>query len=67
MLAFQYNGSSLILSWPECPPAHLERTLDLGEFVNWATATNQVSYSGGQKTVTIKPTGNSAFYRLVLE
>jgi hypothetical protein len=35
--------------------------------VSWATATNQISVVGGQKSVTVKPMWNAGYFRLVLE
>jgi len=61
------NGADLTLSWPECPAAHLERANTLTAPASWATATNQVATGGGQKRVTLTPTANAGYFRLVLE
>ncbi len=64
-LVAQRNGSNLTLRWAECPAAHLEQAGSLTS--SWSTATNQVSVGGGQKSVTITPTGSAGYYRLVVE
>ena len=64
-LTAQRNGADLMLLWPECPAAHLEQTDSLTS--SWTTATNQVSVAGGQKSVTLTPTANAAYFRLALE
>ncbi len=64
-LVAQRNGSNLTLRWAECPAAHLEQAGSLTS--SWSTATNQVSVGGGQKSVTITPTGSAGYFRLVLE
>jgi hypothetical protein len=66
-LVAQQNGDSLTLTWSECPGARLERAGSLTTSVSWVTATNQVSIIGGQKTVTLTPTGGAGYFRLVLE
>jgi hypothetical protein len=66
-LLVQRNGNDLKLLWPECPAAHLELTTSLTPSASWSTATNQITIAGGQKSVTITPTGNSGYYRLILE
>jgi len=63
----QRGGSSLTLSWPESPAAHLEGAGSLSQPVSWDTVTNQVTIADGRRSVTITPTGNSAYFRLVLE
>jgi hypothetical protein len=65
-LAGQYNGSTLTLTWPECPSARLERAASLTA-PSWAMATNQVSVAGGQKSVNLTPTGSAGYFRLVQE
>ncbi len=65
-LAAQFDGNLMTLSWSECNAGRLERTDTLSP-PNWSTATNQVTVVAGQKTVTIAPTENSAFFRLVSE
>jgi uncharacterized repeat protein (TIGR03803 family) len=66
-LVARRSGKELTLTWPECPGARLERADNLSEPVSWATATNQASIGGGQKTVTLTPTGNAGYFRLVRE
>jgi hypothetical protein len=66
-LAVQRSGNSLTFIWPETPAANLERADSLTPPVNWSADTNQVSTVGGQKSVTLTPTGNAGYYRLVLE
>jgi hypothetical protein len=66
-LVAQSDGHTLTLTWAECPNARLERTYSLTMPISWATATNQVSFVGGQKLVTLAPTGSASFFRLVLE
>ncbi len=66
-LLAQRNGNALTLRWPEPPSARLERAGSLTPPMSWVTATNQVSIVGGQKSVTLTPTGNAGYYRLVLE
>jgi hypothetical protein len=66
-LLVQRDGNNLTLSWPESPAAHLEGTTNLTPPMIWTTVTNQVTIAGGQKSVTITPTGSSGYYRLVLE
>jgi len=55
------------LMWPECPNARLERAGSLTTPMSWVTVTNQTSVVGGQKTVTLTPTGHTGYFRLVLE
>jgi len=45
----------------------LERADSLSVPVSWATVTNQVNVTVGQRSVTLTPTGNAGYYRLVLE
>jgi hypothetical protein len=66
-LSAQRNGNDLILTWPECPDAHLERADSLSQPMTWNTVTNAVSINGGQRSVTLTPTGNAGYYRLVLD
>jgi hypothetical protein len=66
-LAVQHAGSDLTLLWPECPSARLEQAGSLTVPMSWATATNQVSTVGGQKSVTLPPTESAGFFRLVRE
>jgi hypothetical protein len=61
------SGEDLVLSWPQCPPAHLEQTDNLSEPISWTPATNPVTYLGDQKIVTLTPTNGQRFFRLVLE
>jgi hypothetical protein len=61
------NGDSLALVWPECPAAHLERAESLTLPISWSAVTNQVSVAGGQKTVTLTPSGSAGYFRLVME
>ncbi len=63
----QWNGSTLTLLWPACPAAHLERTDSLELPASWNTVTNQPVASGGIKSVTLSPTGDAGYYRLLLE
>ena len=66
-LQAQRDGGALTLSWPECPGARLERAGSLSEPVSWTTVTNPVTFAAGQKRVTLTPTGNAGFFRLVRE
>jgi hypothetical protein len=66
-LQMQREGSNLVLAWPDFPGAHLEWTTNLSKPMTWNTVTNQVAIAGGQKTVTISPSGNSGYCRLVLD
>ncbi len=61
------NGNSLTLTWPECPSAHLERAESLSLPTTWTTITNQVSVADGQRTITLAPSGDAGYYRLVLD
>jgi hypothetical protein len=61
------SGNALTFTWPELPSAHLEQAVSLTPPVSWAIATNQVSVVGGQKNVTLTPTGNVGYFRLVLD
>jgi hypothetical protein len=61
------DGSSLTLTWPECPAAHLERAGSLVSPMSWTTVTNQASVADGQKSVTLMPTETTGFFRLVSE
>jgi hypothetical protein len=60
-------GHLLILTWPQCPPARLERADNLTPPISWTPATNQVSLSGGQKRVVTPLTSNPAYFRLASE
>jgi hypothetical protein len=60
-------GNNLILTWPECPAAHLESANDLSAPTTWSAVTNQPSIAGGQKSVTLTPAGSVGYFRLVLE
>jgi len=66
-LMAQHDGNDLILIWPECPNAHLECTDSLSQPVTWNTVTNEATVNGGLKSVTIAPTGEAGYYRLVLD
>jgi hypothetical protein len=66
-LVAQRHGDFLVLTWPECPAARLEHADGLGAPINWQTATNPVTLTGGQKSVTIPLTGNAGYFRLVVE
>jgi len=66
-LSVQRSGELLMLSWPECPAAHLERADSLVSPVSWATVTNPPTTDGGQKSVTHMPTSTEGYFRLVLE
>jgi len=66
-LLVQRDGDDLTFSWPESTSGHLERAESLSPPVSWTTVTNEVLVAGGQKSVTIAPTGSSGYYRLVLE
>jgi hypothetical protein len=66
-LAAERNGNALTLMWPECPGARLERVDSLSGSPGWTTVTNEVSVTGGQKSVTFTPTESAAFFRLVVE
>jgi len=63
-LFVQHNGNELTLTWPECPNAVLEQADGLVAPINWTGVTNEVNIAGGQKTVTITPTGNAGYFRL---
>ncbi len=65
-LALHQMGNTLTLTWPECPNAQLQRAGDLTGSL-WTPATNQVSINGGQKSVTLTPTGAAGYFRLVLQ
>ncbi len=65
-LSGQYDGEVLTLSWPECPPARLEAAESLSA-ANWLPAPNDVTVQGGRRIVTLAPTENTGFFRLVLE
>ncbi len=67
ILTLQRNAGDLTLTWPQCPPARLEQTLVLTESPIWTTPTNQVNFIGNQKTVTLTPAHNAAYFRLVVE
>jgi hypothetical protein len=60
-------GNDLTLVWPECPASHLERAEALTSPMSWTTATNEVATGGGQKSVTLTPTGSAGYYRLILD
>jgi len=66
-LTAQRQGNVLNLLWPECPAAHLERADNLSLPMSWTAVTNQVDIIGGQRSVGLTPTGNTGYYRLVLE
>jgi hypothetical protein len=66
-LLSHWDGAALTLIWPECPGAHLERTDSLAPPVTWSAVTNPPVVTGGQKRVTITPTGNAGYFRLVPE
>ncbi len=65
-LSAQRQGQNLLLTWQAEPSARLERAASLTT-PGWVTATNQVSTVAGQKSVTVMPTGNAGYFRLVLE
>ncbi|MDW8308677.1 MAG: SBBP repeat-containing protein, partial [Verrucomicrobiales bacterium] len=62
-----WDGTTLTLRWPQCPPARLEWTPSLTEPITWSPATNAVSFIGDWKTVAITPSAEQGFFRLVLE
>ncbi len=66
-LSAQRNGNDLVLTWPECPNAHLERADSLTPPVSWSTVTNPPTLGGGQKTVSLVLTGNAGYFRLLTE
>jgi len=66
-LSIQGDGSSLTLTWPECPPALLQQSDTLTASPNWTPTTNEVSFGGGTRSVTLSPTQSASFFRLVLE
>ncbi len=66
-LGVQRNGNDLTLLWAECPPARLERAESLSLSMSWTTVTNEPAVTGGLKSVTLPPTGNTGYFRLVLE
>lgn len=66
-LRHSWDGATLTLSWPQCPPAHLEWTPSLSDPISWSPATNPMSYLGDQKTVMVSPLATQGFFRLVLE
>ncbi len=65
-LTAQRSGNNLILTWPECPDARLERAESLVTPMSWTTVPNAANVAGGQKSVTLTPTGNTGYFRLVL-
>jgi len=64
-LSVQMNANALILRWPECPKARLERANSLSSSTNWVTVSNLISTVGGQKTVTLPHSENAVLFRLV--
>ncbi len=68
-LVVQLNTTNLTLSWPECPPARLERAGGVLPPLAWSPVTNRVSVIGGRRNVTFAPipqTGTD-FFRLIRE
>jgi GH25 family lysozyme M1 (1,4-beta-N-acetylmuramidase) len=66
-LTVERTSDSLTLSWPQCPASQLERADSLDAPVTWTAVTNQATVIGGQKSVTLSPTGSAGYFRLVLE
>ncbi len=63
-LMVQGSGNNLVFTWPECPNALLQRTASLAT-PTWTTVTNQAAVAGGQKSLTLMPTGDVGWFRLV--
>jgi len=66
-LSAQLDGNDLTLFWSECPAAHLERAESISSPMSWTTVTNEVTVTNSQKMVTLTPTGNAGYFRLVPE
>lgn len=66
-LTAQASGSGMTLAWPECPNARLERANGLNPPFNWTVVTNGINAGNGQKSLTVSPTENAGFFRLVQE
>jgi hypothetical protein len=66
-LLHTWDGATLTLLWPQCPPARLEWAPGLSDPISWTPATNPVTYIGDLKTVTLAPTNGQGFFRLVVE
>jgi hypothetical protein len=65
LLAVELNGDALILTWPECPNARLQRATIPSSPLSWVTVTNQISMFAGQKTVTLTHSESAGFFRLI--
>lgn len=61
------DGLGFTLSWPECPNSQLERADGLNTPMNWSAVTNQVTASGGRKSVVITPAESTGFFRLHMQ
>jgi hypothetical protein len=66
-LMIQRGEDALTLTWLQCPAAHLEHSPTLGVGAGWTATTNQVTFEGGQKSVTVAPSAAEGFFRLVLD
>ncbi len=66
-LRLQRNGNTLTLTWPVSPGAQLQQATSLTGPGNWATATNEVTIVGDQKSVTLPDGQGAGFYRLAWE
>jgi beta-mannanase len=66
-LVMQQSGNDLTVSWPECPCTRLERAASLTPPLNWTTVTNGISAAGGRRSLTLTPSENVGFFRLVME
>jgi hypothetical protein len=64
-LAVALNGDALTLTWPECPSARLQQARNLSSPPDWMTVTNQISFVGGQKAVTLTPLESAGLFRLI--
>ncbi|HZM04634.1 MAG TPA: immunoglobulin domain-containing protein, partial [Candidatus Saccharimonadales bacterium] len=60
-------GNTLILTWPAGAPGFtLQQTSSLSNPV-WTTLTNIPTVVNGQNQVTLTPSGNTEFYRLIIQ
>lgn len=65
-LSAAHSSEGLILSWPQCPAARLERASTLTP-PDWNTLTNPPIFTNGRKSVAVPLTGNEGYFRLVRE
>lgn len=66
-LTAERAGADLLLVWPECPAARLERADALAATTVWRAVTNPVVFGPGSKMIQIQPTGQAGFFRLARE